>query len=264
MPEIFDQPHSYVLLKSNGVGTLHLVLRDLLIKMHQGRRQFIAVEFLTMLEGSDLLGNSEFWKSENEDGARNYSGRAGWSDLAKHLIRDIEEGSVVFRKDVTTRSTALPADNTTRSDQVVGSGLVDNNQQSGQQKPRTRITRGPREGLVVRIHWELINKGQSEDVSQVRAADTFQYIVERLASVLGNDVLDQLEKWKSRRGQLLSKNPNQFTNKKNGKPYSSPQIATSGYYLCTHSSTADKSMILEEMLNVLKLPKELFEFRVIG
>jgi len=45
-----------------------------------------------MIENSDLLSSPEFWESTNEDGARIYSGKANWVDLAKRIIRDIEEG----------------------------------------------------------------------------------------------------------------------------------------------------------------------------
>jgi DGQHR domain-containing protein len=92
MPEVFEQPHEYALFRSGGVGPMHLVLRDLLVKMHQGHRKFVKNEFLAMLEGSDLLASPEFWQSDNEDGARIYSGKANWPDLAKRLIRDIEDG----------------------------------------------------------------------------------------------------------------------------------------------------------------------------
>jgi hypothetical protein len=44
------------------------------------------------MQGSDYLGNAEFWQSDNDDGARIYSGKANWPDLAKKIIRDIEEG----------------------------------------------------------------------------------------------------------------------------------------------------------------------------
>ena len=32
--------------------------------------------------------------TDNEDGARIYSGKANWPDLAKKIIRDFEEGAV--------------------------------------------------------------------------------------------------------------------------------------------------------------------------
>lgn len=93
MPDAFEQANDYALFKSGGVGAMHLVLRDVLIKMHVGRRKFVKTEFLAMLEGSDLLNDSEFWASSNEDGARIYSGKANQPDLAKRIIRDIEEGA---------------------------------------------------------------------------------------------------------------------------------------------------------------------------
>src|SRR5207302_886075 len=82
MPEAFEQANEYALFKSGGVGPVHLVLRDLMIKMHKGHREYVKDEFLTMLAGSDLLSSAEFWKSDNEEGARIYSGKANWGDLA--------------------------------------------------------------------------------------------------------------------------------------------------------------------------------------
>jgi hypothetical protein len=64
-----------------------------MVKMHTGHRKFVKDEFLAMMEGSDLLGNAEFWQSDNEDGARIFSGKANWPDLAKRIIRDVEEGA---------------------------------------------------------------------------------------------------------------------------------------------------------------------------
>jgi hypothetical protein len=50
-----------------------------------------------MMEGSDLLHNAEFWQSDNDDGARIYSGKANWPDLAKKIIRDVEEGATAYK-----------------------------------------------------------------------------------------------------------------------------------------------------------------------
>jgi DGQHR domain-containing protein len=93
MPEAFEQANDYALFKSGGVGPIHLVLRDLMVKMHSGHRKYVTGEFLAMVEGSDLLSDPEFWRSDNEDGARIYSGKANWPDLAKRIIRDVEEGA---------------------------------------------------------------------------------------------------------------------------------------------------------------------------
>jgi DGQHR domain-containing protein len=93
MPQAFDQANDYALFKSGGVGPMHLVLRDLMVKMHTGHRRYTRDGFLAMTEGSDLLDNAEFWRSDNEDGARIYSGKANWPDLAKRIIRDVEEGA---------------------------------------------------------------------------------------------------------------------------------------------------------------------------
>ena len=94
MPQAFERANEYALFKSGGVGPMHIVLRDLLIKMHTGHRKYVKDEFLAMIEGSDLLSNAEFWKSDNDDGARIYSGKANWPDLAKKIIRDIEDGAM--------------------------------------------------------------------------------------------------------------------------------------------------------------------------
>lgn len=95
MPDAFERPNGYALFKSGGVGPMHLVLRDLMVKMHTGHRKYTKDEFLAMLEGSELLANETFWQSSNEDGARIYSGKANWPDLAKRLIRDVEEGAKI-------------------------------------------------------------------------------------------------------------------------------------------------------------------------
>lgn len=95
MPEAFESPSEYALFRSGGVGPVHLVLRDLMVKMHVGRRAYVKTEFLAMMAGSDLLSTAEFWRSDNDDGARIYSGKANWPDLAKRIIRDIEEGARV-------------------------------------------------------------------------------------------------------------------------------------------------------------------------
>lgn len=93
MPAAFDEANDSALFKSGGVGAMHYVLRDILVKMHVGRRKFVKAEFRAMLEGSDLLNDADFWASSNEDGARIYSGKANQPDLAKRIIRDIEEGA---------------------------------------------------------------------------------------------------------------------------------------------------------------------------
>jgi DGQHR domain-containing protein len=100
MPDAFDQANNYALFKSGGVGPIHLVLRDLMVKMHTGHRKFVKDDFLAMMEGSDLLSSAEFWHSDNEDGARIYSGKANWPDLAKRIIRDVEEGATSSRGDL--------------------------------------------------------------------------------------------------------------------------------------------------------------------
>ena len=92
MPEAFTRPNDYALFKSGGVGPMHLVLRNLLTRMYSARRTFIKAEFEVMITGSDFLTSDEFWKSANNDGARIYSGKANWPDLAKRIIKDIEEG----------------------------------------------------------------------------------------------------------------------------------------------------------------------------
>jgi len=95
MPDAFVAPNDYALFKSGGVGPTHLVLRDLLTKMYSARRTFTKDEFKVMMAGSELLTNAEFWKSDNDDGARIYSGKANWPDLAKRIVKDIEEGITV-------------------------------------------------------------------------------------------------------------------------------------------------------------------------
>jgi DGQHR domain-containing protein len=93
MPEAFDKPTDYALFYSGGVGPLHFVLRDLLGKMHVGRRDFVKDEFLKMMKDSSRLRDPDFWHSENREGAVIYSGKANWPDLAKLIIEDMEESA---------------------------------------------------------------------------------------------------------------------------------------------------------------------------
>ena len=92
MPDPFAAPRDSALFKSGGVGPMHLVLRDLLTRMYVARRKFVREEFKVMISGSDLLTDADFWSSGNDTGARIYSGKANWPDLAKRIIRDLEEG----------------------------------------------------------------------------------------------------------------------------------------------------------------------------
>ena len=90
MPDAFASPRDSALFKSGGIGPIHLVLRDLLTKMYLARRQFVRNEFKIMIAGSDLLTDADFWSSSNENGARIYSGKANWPDLAKRIGRDLQ------------------------------------------------------------------------------------------------------------------------------------------------------------------------------
>jgi len=91
MPEAFNAPSEYSLFRSSGVGPVHMVLRDLLTKMHLGRREYVKEQFLAMLDGCGSLSNPEFWQADNDDGARIYSGKATWPMLAKIILREMEE-----------------------------------------------------------------------------------------------------------------------------------------------------------------------------
>ena len=74
-----------------GRGTEVVLVRNILNQMYSARRTFIKAEFKVMITGSDFLTNDEFWKSANNDGARIYSGKANWPNLAKRILKDIEE-----------------------------------------------------------------------------------------------------------------------------------------------------------------------------
>src|SRR5206468_9015337 len=50
MPQVFENANDYALFKSGGVGPMHLVLRDLMVKMHTGHRKYVKHEFLAMME----------------------------------------------------------------------------------------------------------------------------------------------------------------------------------------------------------------------
>jgi DGQHR domain-containing protein len=219
MPEAFERPNDYALFKSNGVGPMHLVLRDLMVKMHSGHRKWVKAEFLVMMEGADLLSNHEFWDSENEDGARNYSGKAGWPDLAKKIIRDVEEGAPISDSGKRSIEHRRPQD---EFPPFGGSSAAANG-----------ITRGPRTHLRVTLNGGTV-------IEEHKAADTFALALSRLG-------LSKVEALgiKVRNVPLIanSRSDTQFN-----------QTKIEGKYICTHSSTKEKKETLDLVANKLGTP----------
>ncbi len=91
MPEPFDAPKDYLLLKGIGCMSLHRVLQHLLGVMHMARREWTADQFRFMLEPSPWFTQADYWESKDSE-ASNYaaSTRAGAEKLAGEIIDSLQ------------------------------------------------------------------------------------------------------------------------------------------------------------------------------
>ena len=89
MPEPFEIPEDYVLHGGMGVLCMHTVLASLLGDMHQGRRRWVADEFVTMISTSEWFTDAGQWEKEGGEAAT-YSGFGGTEKLAALIIESLE------------------------------------------------------------------------------------------------------------------------------------------------------------------------------
>lgn len=91
-PEPFASPEGYVIQKTPGVFSLHMVCRLLVRDMHTGRRQFVKEEFKFMmepaLEGPQEVLMEHFWRAENGT-ASAYGSMKGFTDLADMIAGEM-------------------------------------------------------------------------------------------------------------------------------------------------------------------------------
>jgi hypothetical protein len=85
MPEAFLESNDYVLQKTPGIFSLHMLLaKPVMRDMHRGRRSFTAGDFRVMLEPIPEMSNASYWRT-SEHGASAYGSMRGFADLAEIL-----------------------------------------------------------------------------------------------------------------------------------------------------------------------------------
>jgi DGQHR domain-containing protein len=91
IPDAFENPKDYVLLKTPGAFSLHLLARDALEAL---RREGIAEpqteDFLKILEKLEAPATADYWKSDNADGAAMAGSMKGFALLAAMMRDEIE------------------------------------------------------------------------------------------------------------------------------------------------------------------------------
>lgn len=84
VPEAFEDPNEYVIQKTPGLFSLHLLLRHLLGDMYRGRRKFDEATFVEYLGTSPELVDADFWRSDSRR-ASVYGSMKGFSELYEIL-----------------------------------------------------------------------------------------------------------------------------------------------------------------------------------
>ncbi len=108
--------------------------------------------------------------------------------------------------------------------------------------------------IKVKIKWIIAGKNLSHEVIDERtAAGTMAKVIERLADVYGQSVLERLSTLQVNRGPLVTRNPN--------RKYQHRRVM--GYFVLTHSSTSEKSEIMRRISSHLSLPADLFEVETV-
>lgn len=87
VPNAFENPSEYVIQKTPGIFSLHLLLRHLLGNMYRGRRKFNKETFVEFLQESPEIKNADYWAKEMTKGpsASVYGSMKGFQDLYEIL-----------------------------------------------------------------------------------------------------------------------------------------------------------------------------------
>ncbi len=121
-------------------------------------------------------------------------------------------------------------------------------------KEPSHASKSERTRIKVNIKWGIAGKNlPPEVIEEGTAAGTLAKVIERLANVYGQSVLERLSTLQVSRGPLVTRNPN--------RRYQHRRVM--GYFVLTHSSTPEKLEIMRKMSSHLSLPAELFEVETI-
>lgn len=96
LPQCWEQPEDYVLLKVQGVFSLNIICRKVMRELFRNGEPWTAKGFRAYLQRSESLTNAEFWHvgdatlDVEPGGATGYGGMSGFSQLAELLWTEIE------------------------------------------------------------------------------------------------------------------------------------------------------------------------------
>ena len=111
-----------------------------------------------------------------------------------------------------------------------------------------------RNKIEVTIKWAIAGKNLPlEVIDEGTAAGTLAKVIERLANVYGQSVLERLSTLRVGRGLLVTRNPNQR--------YQHRRVM--GYFVLIHSSTPEKLEIVKKISSHLSLPAGLLQAKEI-
>ena len=109
--------------------------------------------------------------------------------------------------------------------------------------------------MVVEVNWSLCKIDRpNARISDRKVSDTMVSFMEELQAALGIEALRKLSAFKVSRGPLVSQNPQtDYVNNATGAIYVNHPIGHTGFYVLTHSSTAEKVAALVEAWRFLGL-----------
>ena len=111
--------------------------------------------------------------------------------------------------------------------------------------------------FVIELHWPKTAGVSREDITaaDTKASRCLVRFMERLYATLGDSGMQLAENVSTSRGPLVSRSPQtSYRNQRSDEIYSNHPIADSGWYVITHSSTAEKIRQLVDLGRALKLP----------
>ena len=86
--DAFQEPADYVIQKTPGIFSLHLLLPEVVELVRSEGRELSAENMTKVMDPWRDLG-SEFWESGNDEGASRFGSMAGFSRLAAELRREL-------------------------------------------------------------------------------------------------------------------------------------------------------------------------------
>jgi hypothetical protein len=162
------------------------------------------------------------------------------TNIIKRILRDLANKEFFIEREIGPETPEDIGDN--------------NSKKHGKWSRRPTQIKSERTRMKVGIKWKVAGKSlPTEVIDEGTAAGTLAKVIERLANVYGQSVLERLSTLQVSRGPLVTRNPN--------RKYQHRRVM--GYFVLTHSATPEKLEIMRKMSSHLSLPAELFEVETI-